>query len=81
MIKMQPALPNRQLRCQPALVGTGPGTKINDLHRAARPGRLDQIRAQLRKERGDRGGPGGVIGGNAGGEPVGVDKGCCGRSR
>ena len=78
---MQPVLQNRQPRCQPARVGPPPGTEINDLKSGGRARTRAQIVDQLWKERTDRYGPGGVVGGNASGEPAGVDDGCCGRSR
>ena len=70
---MDPALLKGQARRQPALVGTGPGTEIDDLQDAAVTTGVDQIVDQLGEEAADGGGAGRGVGGGAGGKPGRVD--------
>ena len=65
MIKMDPALLKGKARRQPPLVGTGPGTEIDDLQDAAETAAIDQIVDQLWEEGADRGGAGRGVGGCA----------------
>jgi hypothetical protein len=81
MIKMDPALSRRQAGRQPALIGTGPGTKINDLQVRFAIAGVGQIVDQFREQRTYCCGASGGVGCDSGGEPVRVDGGLCGRSR
>ena len=81
MIKVNPALPERQPWCEPTLVGARPSAKINDLDDVARITGVLQIVDQ----RGKQGADGGVtsrgICGYPSGEPAWVDEGFRGRSK
>jgi hypothetical protein len=81
MIKMDPALHEREARRQPALVGTRPGAEVDDLQDAAETTVVDQVVDQLGEEAAEGGGTGGGVGGGAGGEPGWVDGGLCRRYR
>ncbi len=78
---MDPALHERKARGQPALVGTRPGTEVDDLQDAAETTAVDQVVDQLGEEAAVGGGTGGGVGGGAGGEPGWVDSGLCRRYR
>lgn len=65
MIKMDPALLKGKARRQPPLVGTGPGTEIDDLQDAAETAAIDQIVDQLWEKSADRGSTGRGVGGCA----------------
>lgn len=73
MIKVNPALPEGQTRCKPALVRTCAGAKINDLQNVAGATRIDHVADQLGEECVDRRGTSRRVGGYAGGEPARVD--------
>ena len=73
MIKVNPALPEGQAWCEPALVCTCTSTKINDLQNIAGATCLDHVADQLGEECVDRRGTGRGVGGYAGGEPARVD--------
>ena len=81
MIEMDPALDELQAGRQPALVGTRPGTEVDDLQGAAATAVLGQVVDQLGEEAAEGGGPGGGVGGGASGEPGWVDSGVCRRYR
>ena len=66
MIKMNPALPERYPRRQPPLIGTGSGTKINDLDIICCVTNLDQVVDQLRQQGGQSCGSSGGVGGDPG---------------
>jgi hypothetical protein len=71
MIKMDPALLERKAGRQPPLVGTGPGTEIDDLQDAtSETTGVNQIIDQLGKQGAHRGGASGGVGGDAGGKPA-----------
>ena len=78
---MNPALHERKARCQPALIGAGPGAEIDDLHNTADATAVDQVFDQLGEEAADGGGTGGAVGGGSGGEPAWLDSGLCWRYR
>ena len=73
MIKVNPALRKGQTWCEPALVCTCTGTKINDLQNIAGATYIDHVADQLGEERVDCRGTGRRVGGYAGGEPARVD--------
>jgi hypothetical protein len=81
VIKMNPALSKRQLRRQPALIGAGSGTKINDLHSVLMITGYGQVLDQIGHQGVQGGGTCGGVCGDPGGEPVRVDGACSTRSR
>ena len=81
VIKMNPALSKRQLRRQPSLIGTGSGTKINDLQSVLVITGHGQVVDQIGHQGVQGGGAGGGVCGDPGGEPTGVDGACSTRSR
>lgn len=81
MIKVNPALPEGQAWCEPALVCTCTGAEINDLQNIAGATYIDHVADQLGEERVDCRGTGRGVGGYAGGEPAWVDDRFCWRSR
>jgi len=81
MIKVNPALSKRQAGRQPPLIGTRPGTKINDLQVGLAVAGFGQIVDQFKKQCVYCCGAGGGVGCDSGGQPARVDGGLCGRSR
>ena len=81
VIKMDPALSKRQLWRQPALVGAGSGTKINDLQSVLVITGHGQIIDQISHQGVQSCGAGGGVCGDPGGEPARVDGACSNRSR
>ena len=81
MIKMNPALPERQPWCEPPLVGARPSAKINDLDDVARITGVVQIVDQGGKQGADGGGTSRGVGGYPSGEPAWVDDGSWRRAR
>jgi hypothetical protein len=79
---MDPALLERKARRQPPLVGTGPGSEIDDLQDAtSETTGVNQISDQLGEEGADRGGARRGVGGGAGGKPARVNTDPGGRFR
>ena len=70
---MNPALPEGQAWCEPALVCTCTSTKINDLQNIAGTTCIAHVADQLGEECVDGRGTGRGVGGYAGGEPARVD--------
>jgi len=81
MIKMNPALPERQPWREPPLVGARPSAKINDLDDVARITGVVQIVDQGGKQGADGGGTSRGVGGYPSGEPAWVDDGSWRRAR
>ena len=82
MIKMDPALLEGKAWRQPSLVGTGPGSEIDDLQNTtSETTGVNQISDQLGEEGADRGGARRGVGGDTGGKPARVDTDRGGRFR
>jgi hypothetical protein len=70
---MDPALSKRKSRCEPALVGTRPRAKVNDLDTAFVITDFDQIVDQLGQQSAQSGGASGGVGGDPRGKPAWID--------
>jgi hypothetical protein len=82
MIKMDPALLEGKTGRQPPLVGTCPGSEIDDLQNAtSEPTGVSQISDQFGEEGADRGGARRGVGGGTGGKPARVNTDPDGRFR
>jgi hypothetical protein len=78
---MEPPLPKGKAGREPPLVGSGPGTEIDDLQDAGQTAAVGQVVDQLGEEGAHRRGAGRGVGGCAGGKPVWFDGGFGGRFR